>query len=354
MTPVRSGMRGGTPAVSDPHPGVTVVGTRGTTGLLHGGERCRMLGWPGAAAGRLGWRRDEVASMTSIERFSAAIVILAAAAAVTPASDGGVEADVRQAAAAYADAYNKRDYESLAAQWTQRAELVEGATRIVGRDAIVASIKGWLERHPQAKLAVTVAAVEQVAGPLARVRGTLAFTERPGDAPQSSAFESLRVLEDGAWRLAESRVAPNAAAALDDLAWLVGSWQATDAREGTTVEVKYEKAVGGQALLGRTKIVPRQGATVEAIDVIHADRATGQVRSWVFDSSGARGEGVFSADGTGFNRTFVGRPGSGSGRAAWTQVIVPGGDGRFTMQSIERSLDGRPLPDNPPLHFKKR
>jgi uncharacterized protein (TIGR02246 family) len=270
------------------------------------------------------------------------------------AAADGIEADLRTATAAYADAYNKRDYPALAAQWTERAELVEGGARVAGRDAIVASIRGWLERHPQARLAVTVTDVDHVAGPLARVRGTLVFTKKPGDKPVESPFESLRVLEDGTWRIAESLVAPSPAAALDDLAWLVGSWQATDAKEGTTVTLTYETAVGGHAFVGRTKIVPKQGTTIESLDVTHADRATGLVRSWLFDSTGARGEGVFSSDGTTFNRTFVGTPADGSGRTAWTQVIVPGGEGRFTLQSIDRTLNGEPLPDNPPLHFRRK
>lgn len=296
------------------------------------------------------WRRhDQEVSM----RPGLAMIILLGAAGLAAAD--GVEADVRKASAAYADAYNERDYAALAAQWATQAELVEGDLRIVGRDAIVASIRGWLERHPQAKLAVTVTGVEQVAGPLARVRGSLAFTKRPGEKPVASPFVSLRVLEDGAWRLAESIVAPNHAAALDELGWLVGTWQATDAKEGTTVELRYEKAAGGEALVGRTITRPKQGAVIEALDVIHADRATGAVRSWLFDSTGARAEGVFSADGTSFNRSFTGTPaaGTGSGRTAWTQVLVPGGDGRFTLQSIERSIDGQPLPDKAPLHFKK-
>ena len=291
-----------------------------------------------------------------------ATIIVACAAGLATAAEGqataaqSLESDLRKASAAYAEAYNKRDYAALAAQWTERAKLVEGDVRIMGREAIVASIRGWLERHPQATLAVTVSGVEQVANSLARVRGSLAFTKRPGEKPVASSFESLRVLEDGAWRLAESAVAPNHAAALDELGWLVGTWQATDAKEGTTVEMRYEKAAGGEAIVGRTTTRPKQGAVIESLDVIHADRATGTVRSWLFDSTGARAEGVFSADGAGFNRSFTGTPsaGTGAGRAAWTQVLVPGGDGRFTLQSIERSIDGQLLPDNPPLHFKRK
>jgi hypothetical protein len=35
------------------------------------------------------------------------------------------------------------------------------------------------------------------------------------------------------------------------------------------------------------------------------------------------------------------------------RAIAPTGDGRFTQQSIERTIDGRPIPDGEPLHFKK-
>lgn len=285
-----------------------------------------------------------------------ALALLGPVTAAGAEADGGVEVQMRKAAAAYADAATKRDYAALASQWTERAQLVEGATRITGRDAIMESIRAWLDAHPQAALAVTVDDVEPLAAPLVRVSGTLAFTKRPGDKPVLSRFESLRVLEDGAWRLAESVVVPSHAAALDDLGWLVGAWQASDATTGTTVDARYEKAVGGYAVLGRTTIRPKQGPAIEALDVIHADRETGAVRSWVFDSRGARAEGTFAADGTGFSRMLVGVPAEGAtgSRVEWTQLIVPGGEGRFTLQSIERAIDGRPLPDGPPLHFKRK
>ena len=114
--------------------------------------------------------RSVVARITLVCGWVCAAGYAAAADSSAPAA-GTLEADVRKASAAYVEAYNTRDYAALAAQWATQAELVEGNTRIVGREAIVASIRGWLERHPQAKLAITVTGVEQVAGPLARVTG---------------------------------------------------------------------------------------------------------------------------------------------------------------------------------------
>lgn len=262
---------------------------------------------------------------------------------------------VKQASAAYADAYNARDYAALAAQWTEKAELIEGGSRLEGRDAIVGSIKAWLGRHPQAKLAIEVADVEPLATSLARVSGVLRFTRAPGEKPVATRFESLRVLDDGGWRLAESLVVPSHAAALDELDWLVGSWQATD-HDGGSVRIEFSKGLDGHALVGRGTRQPKGGAAVESLQLIHADRATGVVRSWVFDSTGARAEGVLESDGTSFHQTLVGTPAEGAvGRVArWVQVISPAGSDRFTLHAIDRSLDGVSVPDERPLHFKRK
>jgi uncharacterized protein (TIGR02246 family) len=264
-------------------------------------------------------------------------------------------AAVKQASTAYADAYNARDYAALAAQWTEKAELIEGGSRLEGRDAIVNSIKAWLGRHPQAKLAIEVTDVEPLATSLARVAGVIRFTRAAGEKPVATRFESLRVLDDGGWRLAESLVVPSHAAALDDLDWLVGSWQATD-HDGGSVRIEFSKGLDGYALVGRGARQPKGGAAVESLQLIHADRATGVVRSWVFDSTGARAEGVLESDGTSFHQMLVGTPAEGAvGRVArWVQVISPAGADRFTLHAIDRSLDGVSVPDERPLHFKRK
>jgi uncharacterized protein (TIGR02246 family) len=281
---------------------------------------------------------------------------LACGAAGAVEGDAAVREAVVKASAAYAEAYNTRDFKALAEEWVERAELVEGGSRVVGRDSILASIRGWLERHAQAAMQIKVTDVELATPSLARVHGTILFTRKPGERPVESRFESLRALEQGAWRIVESRVERNHAAALDDISWLVGAWQATDAKAGATIDAVYEKAIDGRAIIGRVKLATKGSKPVEAIEIIHADRGDGVIRTAVYDSTGAQAEGVIESDGTSLNRSLVGVPGDGvaGSRARWVQTIVPGGEGRFTMQSIERSLDGRPLPDGQPMHFRKR
>ena len=277
---------------------------------------------------------------------------------VTPGSDDrddSLRAALAAATTAYVDAFNGRRFEALADQWTEGAELVEGGGRVLGRERIVDSLRAWLEANPEARIAIDLDGVRRLGGSVARVRGTLAFTEKPGAKPVTTRFETLRVLEEGRWRIAESVVEPSQVEALDALDWMVGNWKGT-LPGGGTVEATYQRVAGGHLILGGIRSRAADGEELDVVELIHPDKATGSVRSWVFDSTGARAEGVVETDGTAFNRRYVGTTADGaSGSVArWVQLLVPTGPRSCTMQSIERSLDGRPLPDRDPVHLTRQ
>ncbi len=280
------------------------------------------------------------------------MVLLAASS--LPAADAVPAA--LAASADYVTAFNDRDYETLAAQWTADAELVEGGSRLVGRENIIGSIRGWLERHPEARIGIEVGTVTPLAQTLTRVEGIMTFSRTADALPVVSRFMSLRVHEAGSWKLAESIVEPASAAAVEDLDWLIGSWSAGSADGGSgSVRATFEKVVGGHAILGRMTVTAADSSTLEAIEIIHADRIAHALRSWVFDSRGATATGLIESDGITLNRTLVGTPSPASGgrRSSWVQLIIPGGADAFTLHSIERSIDGRRLLDANPLHFRR-
>ena len=289
-------------------------------------------------------------------RLIATVVIILGAAVGNGDETESPRKAIEQASAAYAEAYNARNYDALADQWVAQAELIEGGSRVVGRDEIMASIKGWLDKHGEATIHIDVEQVDLVSASLARVAGAIQFSPSKDEPPIPSRFSSLRVLEGGTWRLAESVVAPSHAAALHDLGWLIGSWQAIDDKTGMTVDLVVGQAAGGFALVGRTMMRSKTGGTREAIEVIHADRDDGLIRTSIIDSLGAHAEGVVESDGTTLNRVLTGGPGDAvaGSRVQYVQTLTPGGDGKFTLHSIERSIDGRPVPDGPPLHFTKQ
>ena len=232
---------------------------------------------------------------------------------------------------------------------------MEGGGRIAGREAIVESLRRWAEANPDARIAIRLDGVKPLGGTLARVRGAIRFTEKPGAKPVETRFETLRVLEEGVWRIAESVVEPSQVEALDALDWMVGNWKGT-LPGGGTVEATYQRVAGGHLILGGIRTRAADGEELDVVELIHPDKATGSVRSWVFDSTGARAEGVVETDGTAFNRRYVGTTADGAAGnvARWVQVLVPTGPRTCTMQSIERSLDGQPLPDRDPVHLTRQ
>jgi uncharacterized protein (TIGR02246 family) len=278
-----------------------------------------------------------------------------AKAATAADSATAVITAVRQAADTYAAAFNSGDDKALGDQWTVGAELEEGGTCLKGREAIVASLRQARRIHPQCALTFDVTDVQPLGEGVARVQGTLTLTRQAGESPLVSRFDSLRVLENGRWRIAESRVVPTPRAALADLAWMVGTWQATDAKTGSTINATYEKSLDGHALVGRITVKRSNGSTVESLDVIHADRLSGRVRSYNFDSTGATAEGTFSGDGSSFERRLTGTPGdpAAGSRAEWVQVLTPLGRDMLLWHSIERSIDGRAEPDTEPVHLRR-
>lgn len=130
----------------------------------------------------------------------------------------------------------------------------------MGREAIVASIGGWLEANPEARLAIRLTGVKALGTTAARVRGVMSFTRKPGVKPIETRFESLRVLEGATWRLAESTVEPSQVDALESLGWMVGTWRATDPDSGATIDASYQRVAGGHVILGgiRHRARPRR------------------------------------------------------------------------------------------------
>ncbi|MFM9010491.1 MAG: DUF4440 domain-containing protein, partial [Planctomycetota bacterium] len=114
------------------------------------------------------------------------VVVLAAASGRGDTVANATVDELKKASAAYAEAFNKRDYAALADQWTANAELVEGGTRLAGRATIVDSLKLWRERCPEATLAIELREVDLVAEPIARVAGVMRFTKKPGVKPTES------------------------------------------------------------------------------------------------------------------------------------------------------------------------
>lgn len=265
--------------------------------------------------------------------------------------------EIRQADERYVQARNTRDYKALADQWTADAELTEEGKTYKGREAILAVTREFQKFHPAYQMKMEVERVKSLGPTLAKVSGTIRMVET--DSPRarwySARYDSLRVKEDGVWKIATCTVEQIPDASLQDLEWLAGSWRAADKATGQAVEAKFEKAQGGKLLIGKFSTTGVDGKPVEVMQVLQADKRTGVIRCWLFESTGGRAEGVIEHDGVTFNSVLTGVPPAAvlGDKAESVQVLTPAGNDSFTWHVIERVIDGVRVPDQKPMLFRR-
>jgi len=84
--------------------------------------------------------------------------------------------------------------------------------------------------------------------------------------------------------------------------------------------------------------------TIEATEVIGYDPVAGQVRSWVFDSAGGFGEGLWRRDANKWMVSFKATAPDGSTSTA-QHVLTFVDEKKYTWESINRQSAGEALPN---------
>jgi hypothetical protein len=84
--------------------------------------------------------------------------------------------------------------------------------------------------------------------------------------------------------------------------------------------------------------------TMEATEVIGYDPVAGQVRSWIFDSDGGFGEGLWRREGNKWLIAFRATSPDGTTSSA-EHVLTFVDEQKFTWESINRQSDGEALPN---------
>ena len=270
--------------------------------------------------------------------------------ASTPATPNAAEAPVRDLLRAFAAAYTKADAKALTALFADDASLVDsagGETR--GRDAIGTMYADSLGQVPGLKLDSDVKEVRFVTPDVARVDGRSRLATGTGDATEYTRFHALVVRSGGKWLISELRdypappedVAPYER--LRELEWMVGEWvdESENAKINATVKWGDNKSI-----LIRTYSVNIRGEQPKTgIMIIGWDPSTGQIKSWVFDSEGGNGEGLWTR--TGEHEWVVkaqgvlrdGRPTSA------TQIHTMLNKDSAKASSIDRIIGGQIAPD---------
>ncbi|HMP06686.1 MAG TPA: SgcJ/EcaC family oxidoreductase [Lacipirellulaceae bacterium] len=277
------------------------------------------------------------------------------AAGQEPASAvGDDEAAIRAAVESYVAAYNRGDVAALAAHWSENGAWISpSGERFDGRDAIAAAMGEMFAADPGATIEVSDVSIRMVSDDVAIEEGRVRVTE-PDGATESSSYLAVHLKHDGQWKLhtvretaePEDEDGSDAPEGLAELAWMVGHWKESAPDATTETNVAWSK---NRAFLTADFRVSAPGLDdLEGTQTIAWDPAAGVIRSWLFDFDGGVGHGVWVRDRDRWIVHFAQVLPDGR-TASCANIYTMIDADHYTWQSVDRQVDGEPLPDVPAL-----
>jgi len=276
-----------------------------------------------------------------------------AAPAAQPAPAAPVdpkEVPVRTLCQAFANAYTTANVEALSALFTDDASVIDTeGSDVRGKAAITEMYATTMQDVPGVKLEADIAEVKFLTPEVARVEGRTRLATPSGDANEFTRFSALAVAKAGTWKIAEIRDYPAPATdvtpyeRLQELEWMVGDWVDEDENTKVSANIKW---ADNQSYLIRTYSLHIKGDKASSGTMfIGWDPQSAQIKSWVFDSEGGHGEGLWTRSGD--NQWVVkaqgvlrdGRPSSA------TQIHTVLNKDSVKTSSIDRIIGGQIAPD---------
>jgi uncharacterized protein (TIGR02246 family) len=265
------------------------------------------------------------------------------------------EQAIRAAAQAFARAFETGNSQAVGALFTDEAEYIdEDGDPVRGKAALAKAYADFFAKRKEVKVESKTDTVRFLGKDTAVEEGT--FTVKAKDRPaNTSRYSSLYVRQDGRWLIAllkEWGDDTTARANLQDLAWLIGSWES----EGGDVKAStsYEWTENKNFIRGRYTIAPAKAGEKgsSGTQMIGVDPASGVIRSWTFDAEGGIGEAFWSWDGERWVIDSVGTLADGSETTAQNH-LTRAGDDAFTWRSVKRTLNGENQPDLNTVRVKR-
>jgi uncharacterized protein (TIGR02246 family) len=200
----------------------------------------------------------------------------------------------------YAQAYNDHDAKALANHWSENAEYINPETgyRIKGRAAIQKEFENLFQKLGESKLELTITGIEFQGNDRAIEKG-LAKTIGTDNTSTSSEYIAIHVKKGGQWYIesvAESdhNDLLSSNEQLRELGWMIGKWIDKD----DTVEIETECSwdLNHHFIKCDFKVAFKGKENFSGQQIIGWDPEKKRIRSWIFDSDGGYGEGIWSRE----------------------------------------------------------
>jgi uncharacterized protein (TIGR02246 family) len=253
------------------------------------------------------------------------------------------EKSIRAGIQAFSLAFQKNDARTISEMFTDDGEAVdlEGGT-IQGHAALLDHYASRFAGMPDHKLETVIDAIKFLAPGIARETGHTRVLSADGATVSTGRYAAIHINRHGRWLIASVREIADKDIShyerLKELEWLVGDWVAET--EEASVAWTDEKNFLLRSFDVRVKGKPALTGTQR----IGWDPLTKQIKSWVFDSRGGYGEGLWTRSSEQWVVKATGvRP---DGRtASATQVLTYVNRDKLRWKSIDRTLGDEIVPE---------
>lgn len=200
----------------------------------------------------------------------------------------------------YAEAYNRHDAKAVANHWAENAEYINPETgyRIQGRAAIQQEFEKLFKNPEDSKLELIISSIEFEGNNRAIEKG-IAKIVHPGKPATSSEYIAIHTKIGKNWfieSVSESDVNESTISSeqLRELGWLIGKW--IDKDEAIDIETECKWELNHHFIHCHFKVSSEKKERFSGEQLIGWDPEKKRIRSWIFDSDGGYGEGIWSRE----------------------------------------------------------
>jgi len=229
--------------------------------------------------------------------MSAVVVVAAVGSSQSVVAEDEIIAEVVSIEEALTAAFNAGDVDAVVGMFVTDGELIDESGMLYrGQSELRELFSQYFAKFPGAKLSLRIDSIRKVGDSVVIEEGT-----RFLDAGES-AFAQIRYIatlakQDGKWKLASIREFDDQPAStpgdrLLPLAWLVGDWVSESSDLAMRISYRWDE--DKNFLVGKFHATRDGQVVLKTEQKIGWDPLSGKVRSWLFDSDGGFGGGLWT------------------------------------------------------------
>ncbi len=273
-------------------------------------------------------------------------------------NDNKAEGDaLLKRAKAFVAAFDAGDAKAIANFWTPDGIYRDlKGKQLKGREAIEKAFTQFFKENKGLKLRINSDVLRFSTKDVAVEEGTTETIAPDGSPPSVARYTILHVKKDGEWYLDIVKDAiytpPTNYTHLSQLEWALGDW-ADEEEKGNVGRQSFAWGPSQNFIVGTFATTFKNISLSSGTQWIGWDPKAKQIRSWTFDNSGGFGTGTWSKDKDGNwlikTQTLL-RDGK---TVEATSVVTVIDANTITWQAINRTIDGKEIPDTKEVRMKR-